>query len=53
MFRKFEIKTSIMVVVPPQWKAKFGTSSLTKRVALKVVIFWGQNCHDSTQFPEK
>jgi hypothetical protein len=53
MFRKFEIKTSIMVVVPPQRKAKSGTSPLTKRVALEVVILLGQNCHDLTQFPEK
>jgi len=53
MFRKFEIKSSIMVVVPPQRKAKSGTSPLTKRVASEVVIFWGQNCHDLTQFPEK
>jgi len=41
MFRKFEIKTSIMVVVPPKWTAKSGTSPLTKRVALEVVIFLG------------
>ncbi len=53
MSRKFTIKTSIMVVVPPQRKAKSSTSPLKKRVALEVVIFLGQNCHDSTQSPEK
>jgi hypothetical protein len=53
MFRKFEIKTSIMVVVPPQRKAKSGTRPLTKSVALEVAIFLGQNCHDLPQFPEK